>query len=156
MPVSPAAGGTLHVPRQQLRCLVRLPRFLPPQDGVIDTGAPLTCFPKEVWERFAEGRDYEWLPFEAGFVPPLGQMVGWRYSFRVARFLVPLALTDLSVEVERPDVIAAFADGDPPDRRGQAVPLFVVGPWGGLLEGGAIHVARDAATGRVRGELAFA
>ena len=46
------SGGALDVPRTRFRCLVRVPHFLMPLDAVIDTGAPLTCFPRTVWARF--------------------------------------------------------------------------------------------------------
>lgn len=154
LPLEPVAGGTIRVPRVRFQCLLRLPQFLMPRDGVIDTGAPLTCLPKSIWDRFREGTDFEWLPFEAGYQPPVGQTVGWRYTFRMARFLVPLTLMDYSTEVERAGLIAQFADSDPPARRGQALPLIIVGLWGGILEGSQLAITRDPTTGQVAGELA--
>ena len=128
-------GGTRDVPRLRFHCLVRLPQHLLPRDGIIDTGAPHSCFPFSIWNSFRLGTDYEWLPFEPGFVPPAGQMIGWRYTFRMARFLVPLSLMDYVTEVERPNVIAAFANSDPPAPASRlALPPIVIGLWGGLLE----------------------
>jgi hypothetical protein len=126
-----------------------------PRDGVIDTGAPFTCFPRSLWIRFREGTDFEWLPFETGFQPPRGQLPGWQFTFRMARFLVPLTLMDYSTELDRAGVIAQFADSDPQTRRGQSLPWFVIGLWGGLLEGGRIAIGRDPASGLVTGELEF-
>lgn len=154
LPVSLPTGVTLPIPRIHFHCLARLPRFLMPRDGIIDTGAPLTCFPLAIWNRFVEGTDFEWLPFVPGFQPPAGQMAGWRYTFRMARFLVPITLMDSAAAIDRADVLAQFADSDPPVRRGQSLPLFVVGLWGGLLEGAKLAVARTP-TGLVEGELEY-
>ena len=122
LPVSLPSGGTLQVPRVQFRCLVYLPQAVVPQDGVIDPGAPLTCFPLSIWSRFREGTDFEWLPFEPGFQPPGGEMVRWHFTFRMARFLVPITLLDYSTLIDRSDVIAQFADSDPLVRRGRSLP----------------------------------
>ncbi len=152
--VTPPVGGRQPVPRAQLRCLLRPPGYLMPQDGVIDTGAPLTCFPRSVWDRFTEGTGFEWWPFDAAVLAPTGQMAGWRYTFRMARLLAPLTVLDVTTEVDRPDVVAQFTDNDPPNRRGNAVPLVVIGLWGGLLEGGTLAIARDS-SGRITGTIAF-
>jgi hypothetical protein len=152
LPLALPAGGTLQVPRIRFHCLARLPQFTMPRDGIIDTGAPLSCFPFSLWGRFHLGTDYEWLPFEPGFTPPVGQMVGWRYTFRMARFLVPIGLMDLTTEATRSEVIAQFADNDPPARAGRSLPQFVIGLWGGLLEGGKVAVVRTPA-GHFEGNL---
>jgi hypothetical protein len=154
LPLATPGGGALQAPRVRFLCLARLPGFMMPRDGIIDTGAPHTCFPLALWSQFQEGTDFEWLPFEPGYQPPVGVMLGWRYTFRMARFLVPLALMDYSTEVERPGVIAQFADSDPPARRGKSLPLFVAGLWGGLLEGGKVGVGRTPG-GQVTGEIEF-
>lgn len=154
LPLSLPTGGTLRVPRARFHCLARLPRFVMPRDGIIDTGAPLSCFPFSIWDRFQEGTDFEWLPFEPGFQSPISVMAGWRYTFRMARFLVPLTLMDYSTAIDRSGVIAQFADGDPPTRRGQSLPLFFIGLWGGLLEGGRIAIGRTAG-GPLVGEVEF-
>src|SRR5438067_10910209 len=144
------------VPRVQLRCLLRVPGTPIPRDAILDTGAPLTCFPERIWQPFREGVDFEWCPFAPGVQPPAGQMAGWRFTFRMARFLVPLALMDYSTEVERPDVFAAFATGDPPAHRAtNAPPPVIIGLWGGLLEGSRLAIGRDPATGQVTGALEF-
>ncbi len=142
LPLSLQGGGLLQAPRLRLHCLVRLPQFMMPRDGVIDTGAPFTCFPRSIWSRFREGTDYEWLPFDTGFQPPLGQLMGWRFSFRMAQFLTPLTIMGYSSEVDRPGVVAQFADGDPPGRSGHMLPWVMIGVWGGILEGSKLAIDR--------------
>lgn len=151
-----ATGGPLSVPQVQFRCFVRFPNSLLPKDAVIDTGAPLTFVPEDVWRPLRPGMDYEWLPFVPGAVPPLARLAGWQFAFEMARFLGPVSLLDYATEVPRPGVIAAFATGNPrPQSARQSLPPIVIGLWGGLLEGGSIGISRDPATGRARGELAF-
>jgi hypothetical protein len=154
LPVVSPTAGTIPVPRIRFRCLARIPQFLMPLDAVVDTGSPLTCFPESVCTRFTEGTHFEWLPFAAGVRPPLGLAPGWQFTFRMARFLVPVTLMDYSTEWDRPDVIAQFADGDPPGQRGQALPWFIIGLWGGLLEGGRLAIGRGA-NGQITGGLEF-
>ncbi|MBA4065174.1 MAG: hypothetical protein C0501_15955 [Isosphaera sp.] len=147
------SGNPVPVPRPQLRCLVKLPGALLPQDGVIDTGAPLTTVPEDLWRPLQAGTDYEWLIFPPGTPTPVGVMAHWRYTFRLARFLAPVTLIDYATAVDRPGVVAAFADSNPP-AAGRGLPPVVVGLWGGLLEGGAVAVDRTPG-GRVAGELRF-
>lgn len=153
MPVTLPVGGRLDVPRARFHCLVQVPQALMPFDAVIDTGAPLSCFPNAVWRQFVEGVDYEWLPF-AGGTPPSGRVVGWLFNFRMARFLRPLAMMDYTTALDRPNVIAQFADSDPP-RRANAPPVLIIGLWGGILEGGRIVIDRDPRSGHVTGSLEF-
>jgi hypothetical protein len=150
-PVSDPNGNLVSILRPQFRCLVRLPGSLLPQDGVLDTGAPLTCVPERLWSGLRDGTDFEWLSFAPGTPLPTGLMGNWTYTFRLARFLAPVVLMDYTTAVDRLDVIAALATGNPPPQ-GQALPPIVIGLWGGLLEGGKVAVGRTAA-GSVAGEL---
>src|SRR5262249_44715826 len=155
LPVITPAGGTIQVPRPQFRCLLRVPNALFPRDTVIDTGAPVTCFPEAIWSQFREGTDFEWLPFAPGVQPPRGQMINWQFSFQMARFLVSRALVDYTSLIERPEVVAQFATGNPPSAPGQrSLPPIVIGLWGGVLEGGRIVIGRTA-NGQVSGEIEF-
>jgi hypothetical protein len=70
--------------------------------------------------------DFEWCPFEPGIVVPAGRTAGWQFTFRMARFLTPLALMDFATEVERADVIAAFATGNPPAHLAKKAPPPVI------------------------------
>lgn len=153
--VTSLALGRVDVHRPQFRCLLRLPNTLLPRDAVIDTGSPLVCFPEDIWKPFRHGVDFEWLPFDPGVTPPFGQVVGWAFPFRLARFLTPITLMDYSTEVDRPDVIAQFATGNPrPRPNAKGLPPVIIGLWGGLLEGGRVAVGQGV-NGQVTGELEF-
>ena len=158
-PVAPVvlpAGGTLNIPTVQYRCLLRLPAFPLPRDAVIDTGAPLVYFPQQVWSGLREGIDFEWLPFAAGTVSPVAQIARWQFTYQFARFLVPVGVMDYTTEFERPEVVAAFASGDPPaPSTRKALSPIIIGLWGGVLEGGRIAVGRDPLSGHVTGSLEF-
>ncbi|MDB5307029.1 MAG: hypothetical protein JWO38_1231 [Gemmataceae bacterium] len=154
--ITPPGRGRVDVYRPQFRSLLRLPNTLLPRDVVIDTGAPLICFPEDLWKPFQVGIDFEWLPFPRGVVPPVGRMAGWQYPFRMAHFLLPVTLMDYANAVDRPDVIAAFATGNPPQPpNSKGLPPIIVGLWGGLLEGSRLAIGRDPTTGQVTGELEF-
>ncbi len=150
------SAGPTAVSRVQLRALLRVPGVVFPRDAIIDTGAPFTCFPQQIWSPFQEGTDFEWCPFDPAIPAPSARVTDWTFGFRVARFLGPLALLDYSTEVERPGVVAAFAAGDPPGYGSRkALPPVIVGLWGGLLEGGRVAVDRDPVGGYVTGALEF-
>ena len=156
IPVITPQGMSLPVYRPQFRCLLGLPSRLTPLDAIIDTGAPLTYFPQSLWSRFRLGIDFELLTYPPGTATPTGQLLEWQFTFHMARFLTPLALMDYTTAIDRPDVIAAFATGDPPARRPSKAPSPVyIGLWGGLLEGSRLTIGRDPATGQVTGELEF-
>jgi hypothetical protein len=83
-------------------------------------------------------------------------MATWQYTFQLVRFLAPVVLMDYVTTVHRPDVIAAFAAGNPRVRPGQqSLPPVYIGLWGGLLEGGRLAIGRDPVGGQVTGELEF-
>ena len=151
LPAEEPSGRPLLVPRLQFRCWVRLPNMTMPRDGLVDTGSPLSWFPEDIWKSFRPGIDFEWLPFEAGYVPPRAHTAGWTFTFRMARMLQPIALLDTATELERPGVIVQFADGNPPSSK--RLPLLVLGLWGGVLEGTNLRLTRDAATGHTLGTL---
>lgn len=151
--VHDSVGGVLNIPLTRFRCLVEVVGRYALHEAIIDTGAPLTIFPQKVWSQFRAGIDFAFLPFATP--APQAGVVGWRFTYHMAQFLVPLALRDtrLTVRVPRPDVIAQFAIGDPPGWR--SAPPILVGTWGGLLEGGSVRIGRDARTNRATGELVY-
>jgi hypothetical protein len=147
-------GNRLHLPRIQFRAWLRLPGIMFPRDAIIDTGSPFTWFPEDVWQSLRVSVDYEWLAFPTGCTPPRGLSVGWNFTFRFARFLQPIGLHDFQTELTRDGAIVQFANGNPPIPPGSRRPAFVVvGLWGGVLEGTALRISADAATGQAVGAL---
>lgn len=94
------------------------------------------------------------MPWASGFVPPPARTAGWSFAFRLARLLAPVRLfnTRGPAELARTGVIVQLAFGNPP-ARGNSPPRIVIGLWGGLLEGTAIRITADPASGRLAGAL---
>ena len=80
-------------------------------------------------------------------------MLGQSYTFRFARFLIPLAVEDYITSVPRGDVIAQFATGDPFGSQGRL--KILVGLHGGLLDDATIRLSPDPATGQLAASLEF-
>lgn len=152
-----ASGATVSIAPTRLYALLEVPGLLLPRDAIVDSGSPLTVFPEAIWSLCQPGRDFELLPF-VGRPPQPARVLGWSFTFRIARFLRPLAFVDanLGTRVERPGAVVQFADGNPPIRPGaRGLPPIIVGLWGGLLEGGRMGIERNPLAGGVRGEIAF-
>ena len=123
---------------------------------ILDTGSPLSWLPERIWSQFQDGVDYVWLSYPQGYRAPTGRVVGWSFTFRVARMLAPVILLDSATEYPRPDVIFLFADGNPPVPPGSNAPPYVMmGLWGGLLDGTKLAVTPNPGTGGVDGTLEF-
>jgi hypothetical protein len=152
--VDDLTGGILDIPRLRFHCLIEVPGFLLPREALIDTGAPLTIFPEKIWSKFQFGTDYDILPLVGAPAAP-ARVLGWQFTYQIARFRVPLALLDaaLTIRVPRPDVIAQFATGNPTGWR--SIPPIFIGLWGGLLEGGRLGIDRVSSTNRLAGELVY-
>ena len=154
VPVKTPDGSGLIIPRPQFRCLVRLPNTLMPRDAIIDTGSPLSLFPRGIWDKFQEGRDFEWLPFQLGYIPIPSRIAGWSFSYRMARMLQKMSLFDMQSELLRESIIAQFAEGNPPAPPGSKRPPYIVlGLWGGVLEDTNLRIQTDPGTGQVAGTL---
>jgi hypothetical protein len=92
--LDPPTAGLPRVPLRQLSCALRVPPIPGAKRAIIDTGAPLSLFPHQVWAdeyRWREGRDFDILTV-AGNPPLRGHMLGLRYAFRLARLRVPITL----------------------------------------------------------------
>jgi hypothetical protein len=88
------AVGLGRIPLRQLTCVLRVPRVPGARRAVIDTGAPLSHFPHQVWAHefnWREGRDFDILPV-VGDPTLRGQLLGYSYTFRLARLRVPVTL----------------------------------------------------------------
>jgi hypothetical protein len=110
---------------------------VPPIPGakraIIDTGAPLSSFPHQVWAnefRWREGRDFDTLPV-AGNPPLVGQTLSFRYSFRLVRLRVPVTLAGRDLTGPRLQVDSLVTQLTEPG----GPPFILLGLWGGVLDG---------------------
>lgn len=133
IPLEPPQPGLARVPLRRLTCYLRVPLVPGAQRAVIDTGAPISYFPHQIWAndfRWREGRDFDILPI-AGNPPLVGQTLGFRYPFRLARLRVPIILAGRDLRAPRLQVDSLVTQLA--ERGGPTV--ILLGLWGGVLDG---------------------
>lgn len=100
-------------------------------DAVVDTGAPLSSFPRNIWSIFEQ--QIEWLELHDAGTSPVGPFVsiaGHRYPFRLGRIVVTVA--DFEGRRLTPAPILALFLDEPP---GVRPPPVLLGLSRGILEG---------------------
>jgi hypothetical protein len=121
------------IPLRRLTCFLRVPPISGAKRAIIDTGAPLSLFPHQVWAGdfgWREGRDFDVLPV-AGNPPLIGQALSYRYAFRLARLRVTITLAGRGLSGPRLQVdslVTQLAEPGGP-------PFILLGLWGGVLDG---------------------
>jgi hypothetical protein len=106
--------------------------------ALLDTGAPLTVFPRHAWEAFED--QITWLrlnPDEVAARPPdqrtpTTSVFGSRFPYRLGRVWIGAFDREGRLLPAVP-VIAQFRDDVV--QPGQPLPLLLLGLWGGILEG---------------------
>lgn len=151
--LDPPLPGLPRVLLRRLTCLLRVPTVPGAREAVLDTGAPLTVFPFDVWSReyrWQAGRDYDPLSV-AGVAGVLhGQVLQHRYQCRLARLRVPVELAGRSLNVRlRLDslVVQLTEPGGPP--------YIILGLWGNALDGRTIQIARHPGSDELAAHLRF-
>jgi hypothetical protein len=141
---SPAPGGNLdldppvpglnRILLRQLVCSLRVPPIPGAYEAVIDTGAPLSVFPHALWYHpfgWRVGRDFDELSVAGIGTTLQGQVLGYRYSCRLARLRVPVELAGRDPKGARlrlDALVCQLADTGGP-------PFVLLGLWGGALTG---------------------
>jgi len=100
-----------------------------PRTAMLDTGAPLTVFPKHHWQGSA--RQIDRLPLVGGGTPT-GRAGGRRFSYFLGRVWVGAA-DPFGRRLPSVPVLAQFREDDPAP--GEPLPPILLGLWGGILEG---------------------
>jgi hypothetical protein len=114
-------------------------------DGIIDTGAPLTVFPRLTWKHFA--RDIEWLTLpperlSSSWVANLRGRTGGESRCRIG--LVALEAFDVESGcrfLPATSILAQFEEDETIDNR------IILGLHGGILEGRRLIVEPDLRQG---------
>jgi hypothetical protein len=97
--------------------------------AILDTGAPLSIFPKQRWQSFAS--EIVRLPF-VGERAPVGRVGGRQFSYFLGR--VWINCTDpFERHLPAVPVLAQFREDDIP--AGERLPPILLGLSGGILEG---------------------
>jgi hypothetical protein len=154
LPIDPPLPGLNQVLLRRLSCWLRVPPIPGAYTAVIDTGAPLTVFPHRLWNqqfRWQAGRDYDELPV-AGVGPVLqGQVLGYRYSCRLARLRVGVELAGRDPKGDRlrlDSLVCQLADAGGP-------PYVILGLWGGPLVGRRLAVEPQPGADDLTARLEF-
>jgi len=100
-----------------------------PRRAILDTGAPLTVFPKHRWQSFAD--EIVRLPL-VGDQNPIGRAGGRQFSYFLGRVWVG-AVDPFERRLPAVPVLAQFREDDIP--AGEPLPPILLGLWGGILEG---------------------
>ncbi|MBA4191050.1 MAG: hypothetical protein C0467_23950 [Planctomycetaceae bacterium] len=92
--LDPPLPGLSRVLLRRLYCLLRVPPISGARVAYLDSGAPVTIFPHKIWHDhfcWQAGRDFDELSI-AGAPPLTGQVLGRRYTCRLARLRVAVEL----------------------------------------------------------------
>lgn len=152
--LDPPLPGLNRVLLRRLYCWLRVPPSPGAKVAYLDTGAPLTTFPEQVWKHdfgWRAGRDYDELAV-AGTGPTLqGQALGHRYSFTLARLRIPVELAGRDPKGPRlrlDDLVCQLADANGP-------PFVLLGLWGGTFTGRRLAVDTLPASDDIGARLEF-
>ena len=152
--LSPPLPGLSRVLIRHLYCSLRVPPVPGAYPAVLDTGAPLTVFPHNLWSnqfKWRAGRDYDELPVVGIGTVLTGQVLGYRYSFRLARLRVPVELAGRDPKGDRlrlDSLVCQLADAGGP-------PFVLLGLWGGAFTGRRLAVEPQPNSDDLHARLEF-
>jgi hypothetical protein len=130
--LDPPLSGLSRVLLRRLYCWLRVPPVPGVRKAVLDTGAPLTLFPYQVWKHdfgWQPGRDFDELSLAGVGTTLTGQVLGHRFSCRLARLRVPVELAGSDLKAPRlrlDSLICQLADAGGPS-------MIILGLWGGIF-----------------------
>lgn len=152
--LSPAVSGLNRVLIRELSCTLRVPPIPGAYHAILDTGAPLTVFPRDLWDhqfKWRAGRDYDELSVAGIGTVLTGQVLGYRYSFRLARLRVPVELAGRDPKGDRlrlDSLVCQLADAGGP-------PFVLLGLWGGAFTGRRLAVEPQPNSDDLHARLEF-
>ncbi len=152
--LDPPLPGLNRVLLRRLYCTIRVPPIPGARKAVLDTGAPLTIFPHDIWSnqfRWQAGRDYDELSVAGIGTALTGQVLGSRYSCRLARLRVPVELAGRDPKGDRlrlDALVCQLADAGGP-------PLILLGLWGGAFTGRRLAVEPQPNSDDLHARLEF-
>jgi hypothetical protein len=132
--LSPPVPGLNRVLIRQLSCSLRVPPVPGAYTAILDTGAPLTIFPRYLWDHqfhWQLGRDYDELSVAGIGTTLQGQVLGNRFSCRLVRLKVSVELAGRDLRGPRlllNSLVCQLADTGGPR-------FVLLGLWGGVFTG---------------------
>lgn len=149
----PPVPGLNRVLVRELSCSLRVPPHSGAFKAVLDTGAPLTIFPRSLWDfhfHWQAGRDYDELTV-AGVGTLTGRVLHHHYSLRLARLRVPIELAGRDPKGDRlrlDSLVCQLADTGGP-------PFTLLGLWGGPFAGRKLAVEPQSSSDDLYARLEF-
>jgi hypothetical protein len=137
--LAPPLPGLSRVLLRRLYCWLRVSPIPGAKVAYLDTGAPLTVFPYQVWKNdfnWQAGRDYDELSVAGLGTALTGQVLGYRYPCRLARLRVPVEFAGRDLKGDRfriDSLVCQLADQSGP-------PYIILGLWGGPFVGRRLAV----------------
>lgn len=155
LPLDPPLPGLDRVLLRRLYCWLRVPPTPGAHRAIIDTGAPLSVIPHQLWHgRFGwqAGRDYDELSVAGVGTTFRGQVLGHRYSCRLARLRVTVELAGKDPKAPRlrlDNMVCQLADPG-------GLQFVILGLWGGPLVGRRLAVETPPGSDDLAARLEFA
>lgn len=150
---SPVAGLN-RVLLRQLVCSLRVPPVPGVYEAILDTGAPLTIFPYKLWHhqfKWQAAQHFDELSVANLGTTLTGQLLGYRYSCRLARLRVPVELAGRDPKGDRlrlDSLICQLAEQGGP-------PYIILGLWGGVFAGRRLVVEPQPNSDDLQARLEF-
>lgn len=119
---------------RRLYCWLRVPPTPGARKAILDTGAPLTVLPHQVWKHdfgWRAGQHFDELSIADLGTTLTGQVLHYRYSCRLARLRVPVELAGSNLKGDRlriDSLVCQLAEAGGP-------PYIILGLWGGVFTG---------------------
>jgi hypothetical protein len=139
---------------RRLCCLLRVRPIPGAKFAIIDTGAPMSVFPHNIWYHdfgWRSGRDFDELSIKGLGTKLHGQILGSRYSCRLARLRVPVELSGKNPKGDRlllNSLVCQLAD---PANLSHPI----LGLWGGVFDNRSLVVNRKPGGDDLEARLEF-
>lgn len=142
LPLDSPLPGLNRVLLRRLSCLFRAPPSPGAFRAIVDTGAPLTVIPHRLWDgqfHWQPGRDFDEISIAGVGSVLRGQVLGHRYSCRLARLRMPVELAGRNPRGDRlrlDSLVCQLAEPGGP-------PAIILGLWGGVFEERRLRIQRQ-------------
>jgi hypothetical protein len=152
--LDPPVSGLNRVLLRRPYCWLRVPPIPGARKSILDTGSPLTLFPHRVWYQdfgWRAGRDFDELSVASIGSVLHGNVLGHRFSFRLARLRVSIELAGRDPRGDRlrlDSLVCQLAEPGGP-------PYILLGLWGGAFTGRRLAIDDQAGSDELAAKLEF-
>jgi hypothetical protein len=139
---------------QRLYCSLRAPPVPGAYKCVLDTGAPLSIFPYDMWHDWfgwRAGREFDELTIAGVSAPLTAQILGHQFPSKLARLRVPVELCGRNLAGDRlrlDSLVCLLAESGGPA-------FIILGLWGGAFTGRRLTVESKPNSDDLQARLDF-